>query len=86
MISSTLRAAIEALHQAIADEPDPEDKAALTQCLQQMLKVQAKNLAEGQGGPEQQGAGNPPGRRTALMQTLAGGPAFGGGPPTGGGP
>lgn len=69
-ISDSLRQAIETLHQAIVDEPDPEDKAALTQCLQQMLKVQAKNMAEGQGA---QGGGNPPGRRTALMQTLAGG-------------
>jgi hypothetical protein len=73
-ISDSLRSAIEALHQAIADEPQPEDKAALTQCLQQMLKVQAKNIAEGDYGPQQQGAqGNPPGRRTALMQQLAGG-------------
>jgi hypothetical protein len=73
-ISDSLRSAIEALHQAIVDEPQPEDKAALTQCLQQMLKVQAKNIAEGDYGPQpQQGAGNPPGRRTALMQQLAGG-------------
>jgi hypothetical protein len=74
-ISDSLRSAIEALHQAIADEPQPEDKAALTQCLQQMLKVQAKNIAEGDYGPQQQQGpqGNPPGRRTALMQQLAGG-------------
>jgi hypothetical protein len=72
-ISDSLRTAIEALHQAIVDEPQAEDKAALTQCLQQMLKVQAKNIAEGDYGPQQGGGGNPPGRRTALMQTLAGG-------------
>jgi hypothetical protein len=72
-ISDALRSAIEALHAAIADEPDAEDKAALTQCLQQMLKVQAKNIQEGQAGGGGQPQGNPPGRRDALLQTLAGG-------------
>jgi hypothetical protein len=46
------QAAIQALHDAIAHEPDPADKAVLGQCLQQILKVQAKNSAQAQqGGP-----------------------------------
>lgn len=52
------QAAIQALHDAIAHEPDPEDKAVLAQCLQQILKVQAKNAAsQQQSGPGQALAG-----------------------------
>jgi hypothetical protein len=41
------------------DEPQPEDKVQLAQCLQIILKVQAKNYAEGdygQPGSQQRGA------------------------------
>jgi len=62
MISDALRVAIEALHQAIADEPDPEDKATLTQCLQHAMKVQAKNMVEAQAA----------GRRSVVMSRLGG--------------
>jgi hypothetical protein len=50
-ITDSLRVAIEALHQAIRDEPQAEDKAKLAQCLTQIMQVQAKNLAEGDYGP-----------------------------------
>jgi hypothetical protein len=60
------QAAIQALHDAIANEPDAEDKQALSQALQIVLKIQAKNMREGQGG---QGAG--PGQ--ALAGMLGGG-------------
>ncbi len=39
----SLRAAITALYQAIADHQDPQAKATLTSCLQNMLKVQASD-------------------------------------------
>jgi hypothetical protein len=82
-----LQGAIQMLHAAIATEPDPEDKAALTQCLQNMMKVQAKNMQqEGQGPnggppPGQGPAAPPPGPppeamedpRAALMAQLGGG-------------
>lgn len=54
-----LQDAIQSLHAAIAAEPDPEDKAALSGCLPTMMKVQAKNMrqtqqeaAGGQGPPQ----------------------------------
>lgn len=40
----SLPVAIQALHQAIAEHPDPQSKATLTQCLQNMLKVQAQDF------------------------------------------
>lgn len=52
-----LQDSIQSLHAAIAAEPDPEDKATLGQCLTQMMKVQAKNMAQEQqegGGQAQQ--------------------------------
>jgi hypothetical protein len=82
-ITDSLRVAIEALHQAIRDEPQAEDKAALTQCLTQMMRVQAKNLAEGDYGPAGAGAGGGGaggnrGRVPALVAQLSGGIAGGG--------
>lgn len=40
-----LRQAITYLHQAIADHQDPQAKATLGTCLQNMLKVQAQDYA-----------------------------------------
>ena len=54
------QAAIQALHDAIAHEPDPENKQIIATCLQQLLKVQAKEAAaqqQSQGGPQQALAG-----------------------------
>lgn len=48
--TAELSTAIQATHAAIASEPEPEDKAALTQALQTLMKVQAKNMAEQGGG------------------------------------
>jgi hypothetical protein len=91
------QAAIQALHDAIAHEPDAEDKAALAQCLQQILKVQAKNAAQGGGAaqsPLQAAGGGFPqpdtgaaqqGPPPELMQALAQAPP-GMGPPEGGPP
>lgn len=79
MITDSLRGVIEGLHQAIADEPQPEDKAVLAQCLQNVLKVQAKNYAEGDYGR--------PGssQRGSVLAQLGGGqePQMAGGPPQG---
>jgi uncharacterized protein HemY len=73
-----LQDAIQSLHAAIASEPDPEDKAALGQCLTQMMKVQAKNMAQDQqqGGQQQQGPpdqGAPPDPQQALIAAMQGG-------------
>lgn len=56
--------ALQALHQAIAEHPDPQAKQTLSTCLVQMLKVQQNDMAQqqGQGGGPQQ----------ALMQQLGG--------------
>ena len=40
----SLPVAIQALHQAIAEHPDPQSKQTLTVCLQNMLKVQAQDM------------------------------------------
>jgi hypothetical protein len=81
-ITDSLRVAIEALHQAIRDEPQAEDKAKLAQCLTQIMQVQAKNLAEGDYGPAAAGggggAGGNRGRVPALVAQLSGGMAGGG--------
>lgn len=61
----SLPAAIQALHAAIAEHQDPQAKATLAQCLQNMLKVQAQDMQAASGG----GPGGPP----------AGGPPAGGG-------
>ena len=45
-----LRIAITALHQAVLVEPEPEDKAVIATCLQNLLKLQAKNMKEQGGG------------------------------------
>ncbi len=51
-------AAIQALHDAIAHEPDPQDKQVLSQCLQNVLRIQAKNMQQQQAsGPGQALAG-----------------------------
>ena len=70
-VSMYTQAAIQALHDAIAHEPDAADKAVLGQCLTQILKVQAKNAAaqQGQAGPPQ-GAGAGP--NAALAGMLSG--------------
>lgn len=39
----SLRQAIQYLHMAIAEHPDPQAKASLAQCLQAMMKVQAQD-------------------------------------------
>jgi len=62
------QAAIQALHDAIAHEPDAADKAVLAQCLQQILKVQAKNAQADQGG----GGGAPQGAGAGPNAALAG--------------
>ncbi len=50
----SLFVAIQALHQAIADHQDPQAKATLATCLQNMLKVQAQDHQQAaQGGPQQ---------------------------------
>lgn len=41
----SLRTAITALHQAISEHEDPQSKATLATCLQNMLKVQAQDYA-----------------------------------------
>ena len=41
-----LRQAITLLHQAIAEHQDPQAKATLGTCLQNMLKVQANDYAQ----------------------------------------
>jgi len=52
----SLRAAITALYAAIADHQDPQAKATLSTCLQNMLKVQAQdhqNASQMQGAAQQ---------------------------------
>jgi len=44
----SLPQAIQLLHQAIAEHPDPASKATLTQCLQNMLKVQSQDMQQQQ--------------------------------------
>jgi len=44
----SLMMAIQALHAAIADHPDPQAKATLAQCLQNMLRVQQQDHAQAQ--------------------------------------
>jgi hypothetical protein len=44
------RQLIELTHQAIAVEPDAEDKAMLGQILRMLLAYQAKQAKQGQGG------------------------------------
>jgi len=48
--AQSLPAAIQALHQAIAEHPDPQSKQILTTCLQNMLKVQAMDYQQAQQG------------------------------------
>lgn len=52
----SLVAAINALYSAIADHKDPQAKATLSTCLQNMLKVQANDHQQAQqvGGAAQQ--------------------------------
>lgn len=52
----SLRQAIQLLHQAIAEHKDPQAKATLATCLQNMLKVQAQdhqNASQMQGAAQQ---------------------------------
>lgn len=42
----SLRQAIQSLHMAIAEHQDPQAKATLATCLQNMLKVQAQDHAQ----------------------------------------
>ena len=69
-VSMYTQAAIQALHDAIAHEPDAEDKLNLTKALQTVLQVQAKNAQGDQGGGAPQGAG--PGPNAALAGRLGG--------------
>lgn len=48
--SDALTVAIEALHEAIRQEPDPSHVAILSQCLTQMTKVQRDIMQPKQGG------------------------------------
>lgn len=70
-----VKAAIQLLHQAMAIEPEPADKATIAQCLTALTRLQAKNMAESQGPGGQGGGGT----------SSAGGPQpyAGGGPPPG---
>lgn len=43
--AESLPVAIQALHQAIAEHPEPQAKQILTTCLQNMLKVQQMDHA-----------------------------------------
>lgn len=43
--------AIQALHSAIAEHQDPASKQTLSQCLMNMLKVQAQDMQAQQGQP-----------------------------------
>ena len=54
-----LPAAIQALHAAIAEHPDPQSKQILTTCLGQMMKVQAQDMQRAPSGPAP-GPGGPP--------------------------
>lgn len=68
--SDALTVAIQALHEAIAQEQDPGHVAILSQCLTQMTKVQRDIMQPsggGQGGPAQGG-----GAQQAVLQQLAG--------------
>jgi hypothetical protein len=58
-----LPVAIQALHAAIAQHPDPQSKQVLSQCLQNMLKVQAQDMnpQQGQAGGGQVPQGPAPG-------------------------
>ncbi len=63
-IPDSLFRAIQDLHQAIADHQDPQAKATLATCLQNMLKVQAQDHQTAQqGGPQQ-----------SLLSRVGGGP------------
>ena len=62
-----LKIAIQALHDAIAKETEPEDKATIATCLQSLLKLQAKNMAETRSGGAG-GASTPPRGLGALPQ------------------
>ena len=80
---------IQALHAAIASEPEPGDKAELSKALVIIMRVQAKNMTQdaqnggppgGQGPPVDQGPppdlGGPPvgiDPRAALAAQLQGG-------------
>lgn len=69
----SLPVAIQALHAAIAEHPDPASKQTLTQCLQNMLRVQAQDMQAGQGqGQGQPQAGTPAGLQ-GLLASLGGG-------------
>ena len=57
-VSMYTQAAIQALHDAIAHEPDADDKLTLTKALQAVLQVQAKNAQQ-----EQSNSPAPSGRR-----------------------
>lgn len=71
-VSMYTQAAIQALHDAIAHEPDADDKLTLTKALQAVLQVQAKNAQqEGQNSGPPPGAG--PGPNAALAGRLGGG-------------
>ncbi len=67
------REMIDLCHQAIAVEPDVEDKALLGQILRMLLSYQAKQArqGQGQGGQQQQGQGASDPRQ-AILSRLGG--------------
>ena len=80
----SLPQAIQAIHAAIAEHPEPQSKQILSSCLQNMLKVQAQDMQAQQGatgGPQQapsgqqavgspQGSQGPPPQLQALLSAL----------------
>lgn len=63
--SQELRDAIQSLHAAIVAEQDPKHIQVLSQCLQQMTRVQAEIMQGDQAGP-----GDQPDPRQAMMAQL----------------
>jgi hypothetical protein len=45
-----MRIAITALHECLLIEPDPEDKQVFATCLQNLIRLQAKNQKQSQQG------------------------------------
>lgn len=78
MVPDSLTVAIEALHQAISDTPDPQATQVLSQCLAQMTRVQSM-LMQQQGGQQGQGQASS-GGRDALLAQLGGGAGAAPGP------
>ena len=65
----SLRMAITAIHQAIVDHQDPQAKATLATCLQNMLKVQQNDYQQASQQQPQPGVGalQQPGQQQPMM-------------------